>query len=37
MTLTQFLTLMYYTIAKVGCGWIGYDLEIDYGRITESR
>lgn len=37
MTFQEILTVLYNCIAKLGCGMIGYDLEIDYGRTTESR
>lgn len=37
MTAQRILTALYNGIAKFGCGMIGYDLEIDYGRTTKSR
>ena len=36
-TAQETLTVLYNCIAKFGCGTIGYDLEIDYGRTTESK
>lgn len=33
----EILTVLYNCIAKFGCGMIGHDLEIDYGRTTKSR
>lgn len=31
------LTVLYNCIAKLGCGMIGYDLELEDGRVTKSR
>jgi hypothetical protein len=37
MTVQETLIVLYKCVAKLGCGMIGYDLEIDYGRTTKSR
>jgi hypothetical protein len=36
-TVQGILSALYRCIAKLGCGFIGYDLDIDYGRTTKSR
>jgi hypothetical protein len=37
MTVQRILSALYDAVAKFGCGLIGYDLEINYGRTTKSR